>query len=200
MIAPMRWAAALLFVPVVLFASPTTPTLRVEGDDGRVALELTAVTARVTVRGHLARTELELTYRSSLDRVTEGELSFPLPPDAEVSDAGLYFDGVLRRAAAVERVLARTAYEETVYRRVDPVLVEWNAGRTFRLRVFPIPANGEKKVFVAYDQELTASDYELDLRWRSIRCAVASATSNGITSAVAVSCCRARAHCSSSAS
>lgn len=166
----MRWIAC---VSLVLFATigsvsgfAAVPTLVVEGDDGNVALELSAVAIQVTVRGHLARTEYELTYRNSLDRVTGGDFTFPLPPDAEVSDLGLYFDGRLRRGVAVERVLARTAYEEIVHRGVDPAIAEWSNGRGFKLDIFPIPANGEKKVFIAYDQELTGDDYTLDVSYR----------------------------------
>ena len=162
-----RLAALLLFCTLTLAADekPRVPTLTVEGDDGNVALELTALTVRVTVRGHLARTELELTWHNSLHRTTGGEFSFPLPADAEVSDVGLWFGEHLRHGVAVERVLARKAYEETIHRRVDPALVEWRSGRAFSYEVYPIPANGEKKVFLAYDQDLTSHDYELDLRW-----------------------------------
>jgi len=157
---------------LVLFAIATpsfaaAPALVARDDSGETALELSAVAIRVTVRGHLARTEYELTYRSSLDRDVGGEFRFPLPPDAEVSDLGLYFDGKLRRGVAVERVLARTAYDEIVHRRVDPALVEWSSSRAFRLDIYPIPAKGEKKVFLAYDQELTANDYELDVSYRA---------------------------------
>ena len=158
----------LLFVLVCspLLAAPrSVPTLNVEGDDGNVALELSALQIRVTIRGHLARTEYELTYRNSLDRDTGGEFYFPLPPNAEVSDLGLYFDGKLRHGVAVERVLARSAYEETIHRRVDPALVEWSTGRGFRFEVYPIPEHGEKKVVLAYDQELTNDGYTLDLRY-----------------------------------
>jgi len=124
------------------------------------------MTVRATLRGHLARTEFEITYRNSMPRQTSGRFHFPLPADAEVSDLGLWFDGRLRHAVAVERVLARQAYDEVVHRAVDPALVEWSVDqRSFDLDVFPIPANGEKKVFIAYDQELTSNDYELDLRY-----------------------------------
>jgi hypothetical protein len=161
-----RWIVFL----ALLFASPfatfgALPTLTVEADDGNVALELSAVSVRATVRGHLARTEYELTYRNSLDQDVGGRFNFPLPPDAEVSDLGLWFDGTLRHGVAVERVLARTAYEETIHARVDPALVEWSAGGGFKLDVYPIPAQGEKKVFLAYDQELTDAGYTLDLRF-----------------------------------
>lgn len=161
-----RWIVFL----ALLFASPfatfaALPTLTVRTDDGALALELSAVSIRTTVRGHLARTEYELTYRNALDEVVGGDFHFPLPPDAEVSDLGLWFDGTLRHGVAVERVLARTAYEETIHARVDPALVEWSSGRGFKLDIYPIPANGEKKVFLAYDQELTDADYDLDLRF-----------------------------------
>lgn len=152
-------------LPLAADDRPVIPTLTVEGDDGNVALELTAVTIRATIRGHLARTELELTYRSALDRVSRGEFSFPLPPDAEVSDVGLWFGETLRHGVAVERTLARHAYEESVHRAADPALVEWAPGHAFTLDVYPIPAGGVKKVFVAYDQELTSGDYVLDVRY-----------------------------------
>lgn len=148
-------------------AFATMPALIVDGDDGKVALQLRAVKIRVTVRGHLARTEYELTYHSSLDRITGGDFYFPLPADAEVSDLGLWFEGRLRHGVAVERVLARTAYEEVVHRRADPALAEWTAGRGFHLSVYPIPANGDKEVLIAYDQELTGGDYLLDVRERA---------------------------------
>jgi Flp pilus assembly protein TadD len=160
-----RIVVVLLALFAASFAFAGMPTLTVESDDGSVALELSALSVRTTVRGHLARTELTLTYRNSLDRVVGGDFHFPLPPDAEVSDLGLWFDGHLRHGVAVERVLARNAYEAVVHRRVDPALVEWSAGRAFRLNVFPIPAKGEKQVFIAYDQELTTDDYTLDLRF-----------------------------------
>ena len=162
-----RWLACASFVLFTSASFAAVPKLVVEGDDGNVALELSAVAIQVTVRGHLARTAYELTYRSSLDRVTGGEFTFPLPTGAEVSDLGLWFDGHLRHGVAVERVLARSAYEEVVHRGVDPALVEWNAGRSFSLRVYPIPAKGEKKVFIAYDQDLTSDDYLLDVSYRA---------------------------------
>ena len=141
------------------------PSLMSQDDDGRISLPIHALEVNVLIRGHLARTTYEVTFRNDLDRDLDGQFSFPLPPDAEVSDLGLYFDGHLRRAVAVERIQARTAYEETVHRRVDPALAEWSAStRAFRFRVYPIPAKGTKVVHIAYDQDLTSAPYELDLR------------------------------------
>jgi len=141
------------------------PTLTVADDEGRAALALDSLVVRAIVRGHLARTVFELTYRNDLDRVVGGDFVFPLPADAEVSDLGLYFDGKLRHGVAVERVQARNAYEQIVHRRADPALAEWNSGRSFRLSIYPINPQGKKSVVIAYDQELTAQPYVLDLRW-----------------------------------
>jgi len=167
----MRLAArcSLLFViaisPIAFAAS--LPSLTVQDDNGAVALSIEALRVGVMIRGHLVRTTYEITYRNSTDRVVDGDFSFPLPPDAEVSDIALYFGSTLRHAVAVERVQAKTAYEDTVHRRrVDPALAEWSSSsRAFHFHVYPIPARGTKVVHISYDQELTSSPYELDLRY-----------------------------------
>lgn len=162
------WFVALWLTTTTISAASRValPSLTAQDDDGRIALPIHALQVDVLIRGHLARTTYEVTFRNDLDRDLDGQFSFPLPPDAEVSDLGLYFNGRLRRAVAVERVQARTAYEETVQRRVDPALAEWSAStRAFRFRVYPIPANGTKVVHIAYDQDLTSTLYEVDLRY-----------------------------------
>lgn len=166
----MRIAAGVLALALTtaLSAAPRValPTLTSDTSDGKVSLAIDALRVHVLVRGHLARTTFEITFRNELDRDLDGQFSFPLPLDAEVSDLGLYFDGVLRHGVAVERVQARAAYEETVHRRVDPALAEWSAStRAFRFRVYPIPARGTKVVHIAYDQDIATAPYELDLRY-----------------------------------
>lgn len=159
--------AILLITPAFAAQRAALPTLTVPaGDDGAAPLTLESVEIHVLIRGHLARTTYDITYRNHNDRDLDGDFAFPLPPDAEVSDLGLYFNGHLRHAVAIERVMARSVYEETVHRRVDPALAEWTASsRAFHFRVYPIPASGLKTVHVAYDQELTSNPYELDLRY-----------------------------------
>lgn len=160
---PVAFALPFVFLAVTSFAA--VPRLIMSSDDGGDAVVLSRASIRVTIRGHLARTEYELTFRNRLNRVVGGDFVFPLPPDGEVSDLGLYFDGRLRHAVSVERVQAKRAYEETVHRRVDPALAEWSDSRAFRMRLYPIPANGEKRIFIACDQDLIANDYFLDLRF-----------------------------------
>lgn len=156
-----------LVLSIAALAAPSrtaVPVLTV-ADEGGAALALEIVNVRTIVRGHLLRTEYELTYRNSLRRDVSGDFDFPLPEGAEVSDIALYFDGKLRHGFAVERAQAKAAYEETIHRRVDPALAEWKSGRSFRFRVFPIPARGTKTVRIAYDQELTSKPFALDLHY-----------------------------------
>ena len=154
-----------LFVFTSFTALAGTPTLTLDDANGRTALALSRVDVHVLVRGHLARTTFDLTWRNDLDRVVGGSFVFPLPKGADVSDVALWFGDHLRHAVAVERVLAKAAYVETVHRRVDPALAEWSSGRAFRLHVYPIPAHGTKSVHIAYDEDLAASPYTLDLRY-----------------------------------
>jgi Ca-activated chloride channel homolog len=168
----LRTIAALLTILTITPAFAATqhaaiPRLTIaDGDDGTVPLRLESIEIHILLRGHLARTTYELAYRNGTNRELDGDFAFPLPPDAEISDLGLYFGGRLRHAVPVERVMARSIYEKTVHRRVDPALAEWSASsRAFHFRVYPIPANGLKVVHIAYDQELTTNPYDLDLRY-----------------------------------
>jgi len=162
-----RFAITLILATSFSAAAATRPAIPVLtiADEGGAALALETIKVRTIVRGHLARTELDLTYRNELTRDLSGDFIFPLPEGAEVSDIGLYFDGRLRHGVSIERAQAKAAYEETVHRRVDPALAEWSSGRSFRFRVYPIPANGTKAVRIAYDEELTSAPYTLDLRY-----------------------------------
>jgi len=161
---------AIFIIAIAAGAAPraAVPSLTVAGDNGSSALALESLRVDILIRGHLARTTYELTYRSNLPQNSDGDFAFPLPTGGEVSDLGLYFNGRLRHAVAVERVQGRAVYETAVHRRVDPALAEWSASsRAFHFRVFPIPPNGTKVVHIAIDQELASSPYELDLRWET---------------------------------
>ncbi len=160
-------AIALSLAAVAAPVHPSLPTLTVNDENGNTALSIQSLHIDVIIRGHLARTTYEITYANNLDRDLDGDFSFPLPPDAEVSDIALYFGTVLRHGVAVQREQARTAYDETIHRRrVDPALAEWSSvSRAFHFRVYPIPARGTKLVHIAYDQEIAVSPYELDLRY-----------------------------------
>src|SRR5439155_7199134 len=65
--------------------------------------------------------------------------------------------GNLHVARVVPPDDGKEAYEETTRRRIDPALLEYAGGNTFRGRVFPIPAKGYNRVLIAYEETLPAS-------------------------------------------
>jgi hypothetical protein len=85
-------------------------------------------------------------------------------------------DGKLVEGEIVERDRARQIYDEVVDSMQDPALLEWEAGNWFKLRVFPIPAHGDKRVVIRYTAPLSRSghgyEYAYDL-------AIANASAGG---------------------
>lgn len=168
-----RLSLALLLLSLALAAANAAPPSRdaiiprltVDAGD---ALPLVALDVNVVVRGHLSRTTYIATFRNDDGQDLNGRFFLPLPDGAAVTDMGLYFNGKLRHAVAVERERARVAYEAMVHRNVDPLLAEWSTRPGFNYEIYPIPAHGEKQVFIAFDRELRREGddmlYDLDLR------------------------------------
>jgi len=133
------------------------PPISLTASDG-TGLELTRLEAKAVVDGPLAFTELHLTFKNPRDRVVEGRFAITLPESAAISRFAMKLEGRWQEAEMVERAAALRAYEDFLHRRQDPALLEKEAGNEFRARVFPIPANGEKELIVAYSQELADPD------------------------------------------
>lgn len=123
--------------------------------DGRdVALAIEKHLVDVVIRDAVAETTIDQVYANGTDQQLEGEFTFPLPPDASVSGFAMWVDGEMVAADIVERTRAREIYEELKARKKDPGLLEWSGGNLFTARVWPIPANGEKRVRIRYTQVL----------------------------------------------
>lgn len=148
---------SIFFILLSSILEARLPELRIQDGENSKPLKLKDVNIHIVQRGHLARTEWILTYQNNENRDLRGDFIFPIPDQASVSDVGLYFGDHLRHGVVVEREQGRRAYEDIVHRSVDPVLAEWSTTNLFRLDVYPIPAKGEKKIFVSYDQRLEIS-------------------------------------------
>lgn len=131
---------------------------------------------KVTVRivGNVARTEIEETFRNDDDATLEGIYRFPLPPDARIASLSLEVDDRWEEGAFVDKDRARRIWRGVIRnatpetQRVDeeefiwvpgpwrdPALLEWQRGGRFELRIFPIPARGERRIRLAYTQTIT---------------------------------------------
>ncbi|MBI2897852.1 MAG: FecR domain-containing protein [Deltaproteobacteria bacterium] len=131
---------------------------------------------RVTVRivGNMARTEIEETFANDGDQTLEGIYRFPLPPEGRIARLALDVNGRMEEGAFVERdraakiwggvirhatpVAIRKPDEEFIWVPGpwrDPALLEWQRGGRFELKIFPIPARGQRRVILGYTENLS---------------------------------------------
>ncbi|QWF19768.1 DUF2135 domain-containing protein [Lysobacter capsici] len=130
-------------------------------------MELESARVDGEVAGGLARTSIELVFRNPNARVLEGELQFPLRDGQQVAGFALDIDGALRPAVPVPKAKGRQVFETIERRGADPALLEQTAGNQFKLRIYPIPAQGTRRVRLELSESLSRHDgewkYELPL-------------------------------------
>ncbi|WP_081891800.1 VIT domain-containing protein [Verrucomicrobium sp. BvORR106] len=131
------------------------PVIWVDPQQGRLkGMTVQEVKVDIRVQGHLATTTMEMAFYNPNNRVLEGELIFPLGVGQTVAGYALEVEGKMRQAVVVEKEKGREIFEEVVRRGIDPGLAELTKGNVFRTRVYPIPAQGTKRVSVTFEQEL----------------------------------------------
>jgi len=120
-------------------------------------VRLAAFKAEAKVVGHLARTTVEMTFHNPNGRMLEGELQFPLHDGQQVTGFALDFAGKWRPAVPVDKAKGRQVFEEVTRVRVDPALLEATQGSNFKLRIYPLPANGDRRVQLTIEERLPAA-------------------------------------------
>lgn len=193
-----RLAAEMRPPPHAIFVGEGS--LEAQGDKTgktRLAIERLGITS--TSAGDFAETTVEHVFRNDSDEQLEGTFHFPLPQGAVVIGLAMEMNGQLMDGELVERDKARKAYEETVDRMLDPALLEWESGQSFKLRVFPIEAKKTKRVvlrflaplhrtsdglFFAYrppssDAGLTAERVHITLDGKTVAAGAGTRTSTG---------------------
>ncbi len=143
-------------VPVVVFHVPA----KAEQDK---AVELAEASVCTRLVGQLAETTVTLVLRNPNSRPMEGELAYPLPPDATLQGYALDVNGQMVDGVPVPKKKARIAFEEEQRKGVDPGLVEWSGGNSFKTRVSPIPAHGQRTVRLRYTSLVAGNAYRLPL-------------------------------------
>jgi hypothetical protein len=122
--------------------------------NNEVPIQLEKLNIDIKILGQIAITTLEMTYHNPNERVMEGEFNFPLDDGQVVTRFALDINGVLRDGVIVEKEQGRKTFEAIVRRGVDPGLLEKTQGNNFRMRIYPLPAMGTRKIVLAFQQEL----------------------------------------------
>jgi Ca-activated chloride channel family protein len=127
-------------------------SLEIAGSEGRpgAGLAVQSLTVRATVEEGTALVDLEQVFRNSTDQVREGVWTIRLPDDAVVHTFSMWMAGKEKQGRVLEARKAREVYDSIVRGRRDPALLEEIGWRTFRVSVFPIPAQDTVKIRLRY--------------------------------------------------
>ncbi len=125
--------------------APAAP-IRWRVPEARLPVELRRLDVQAEIAGRAVNTRIELELYNPNPRVLEAELQFPLLEGQSVSGFALDIDGELRPAVPVEKAKGRQVFEDVTRARVDPALLEATGGRHHKLRVYPLPAQGSRRV------------------------------------------------------
>ncbi len=121
-------------------------------------LEISRQVVHAVIRSGLAETEVDQTFFNPSERPVEGWYWFTLPPDASVTGFAVETNGELVEGEFIERKQAAGQYHAAVSGSHAPALLEWIDSRTFRARIFPVPAVGTRRVVLRYLQLLPVVD------------------------------------------
>lgn len=168
----IKFLMGIILFATVIAVAQTAPAVMIKDDQsGRsLPLGLHELDINVQIVGNIATTTMTMTFHNELDRVLEGQLYFPLGAGQTVSRFAMDINGKLREGVVIEKNRGRQIFESIVRQAIDPGLLEYASGNTFKSRIYPIPARGYKKILVAYEQELSSNAvgfiYQLPLRFR----------------------------------
>ncbi len=139
------------------------PAILIQNEDGVSSpIRLSELSIDVKVIGNIATTTMDMRFYNDFNTVREGQLYFPLGEGQTVYRFAMDVDGKLREGVIIEKNKGQEVFESIVRQSIDPGLLEWTKGNNFKARVYPIPAKGYKHIVVAYEQELSTSNYAYD--------------------------------------
>jgi Ca-activated chloride channel family protein len=117
---------------------------------------LTVKYHRVTVeiKDQVAKTSVDQVFINNFGRDIEGTYIFPIPEGASISEFALFMGDKRVPGEILDSAQARRIYEDIVRRLKDPALLEYMGRNLFQARIFPIPANGERRIQLSYTEVL----------------------------------------------
>jgi len=166
----LRLIAAFVFVVSSLFSGtaaaqtmPETPIpmrilARMWAPEARLPIRLQKVDVRAEVLGAAAHTRIEMVFFNPNSSPLEGELQFPLLDGQSVTGFALDINGELRPAVPVDKAKGQQVFEDVSRARIDPALLEKTPGNNYKLRVYPLPAQGTRRVVLELDEALARAN------------------------------------------
>ena len=152
---------AFLLVPALARADgfivihpPATPVPVPPGHFSFAPLEVSFHHVTIDIKDQVAVTSVDQEFINPNHQQLEGTYLFPLPAGAHIYKFSMDINGKMQEAELLPADKARSIYEDIVRRHKDPALLEYIGRDTFKVRIFPIEANGKKRVKIQYTQLL----------------------------------------------
>lgn len=117
-------------------------------------LQIKKFKATVEIQDQLAIVHLDETFYNSQNSTMEGVYFLDMPEGSKITELYLWINGERVKNDIKPRDQAVQEYQEIVRRSYDPLLAEEVADNQFRLRLFPLPPLGERRIEVTYIQPL----------------------------------------------
>lgn len=155
-LAALVGAAAL---PVLVYGQGLILPAPVRGGDlvaGVQRPNLKQQRVQVEINEQVAQVQVSQTFVNPNSFSVEGVYYFPLPHGAQVSSFAMFVDGKKLEGEMLSAADARKIYDDIVRRHRDPALLEYVDYQLFRANIFPMPAHGERKIELSYEQILQA--------------------------------------------
>ncbi len=108
----------------------------------------------VQITDQVAKTMVDQEFYNPNRQILEGIYMFPVPKDASLDKFSMFIDGKEMPAELLDATKARAIYEDIVRKMKDPALLEYVDRDLFKVRVYPIPASGTKRVKLSYNEVL----------------------------------------------
>jgi Ca-activated chloride channel family protein len=111
----------------------------------------------IAIEDQVALTRVEQTFRNHTDRPLEAAYVFPLPKGASLDHFSMWVNDKEVKGELIEADKAREVYTDLVRRTQDPGLLEYLGNNLARLKAFPIPAHGDQKIALSF-QNIAANE------------------------------------------
>lgn len=124
--------------------------LLIPKDENLPPLAMLKHQVKIQLEDQVAVTEIEQVFRNHTSRQLEATYTFPVPKGASVNSFSMDINGAKVQGEMMDAKQARSIYTSIVQRAQDPGLLEYLGKRLFRVRVFPIPPNGDQKLTLRF--------------------------------------------------
>lgn len=124
--------------------------LLIPSDRGLPPLAMVSHKVQASIEEQVCVTTVEQSFRNHTARPLEATYLFPVPRGASVNKFSMWIDGKETAGELLDAKKANAIYTEIVRRTQDPGLLEYLGNDLMRLRVFPVPPNGDVKVKLSY--------------------------------------------------